>query len=1539
MEILQPYNNDTLQLISDNTDYVFTANDLTSGVIKISIFGDTGLFDSSGDLQENIDFYVKEDELFLKPNEYLDRNNFIEDNYNVQFDFLKRARGSFITANTNFHISQISPSRKEVRISVESFEISNDLRDLISNFMNEDPNGEEEKPYQFNSYLEISRGRLIPINGYAFDEVTNNKRTLILKLNQSLPTDIETLTTDFNISNKFLSSQTETIFFIDREQLSVVGLGLDVDVSFSPNVTQEESSYDNYNEITSSVGLNIVEEINRQQKDLNLNIDYKTFGGHVFFGSAKSKLENFKNKVARMDTLYTQVNSSLAFTDTNNIVEKRKDLFKEINQIKNEFTHYEHFMYNDGQSYSTSSAPGVGGNLAGTNFYNNVDNSFTSIQGQSGFDKVHKKEEDGFIHLFTDVYNVENPPFYNSNDFFYLSFIAKGDTNHVDNKYSLTISGGLANEKYNTIGDSLLGEYPYNNDRQIPFNAWSGSAILNPEVTGSNYQRYIFKAQQNFFRPSDSIIDGVSETFGATSTDWIILSGSTQLSDSLTRGQAIIDISGIYVPYMFPSQVQQDGTINSINFVTASLLPQGDLFPVFAEQTGSKDIFFADIAVTKNNPTNIYPFSKTYRPPNGTYAGSSEWNTWYDDMETIAEDYDDNNIHSLVNNLPEILQTGEDHKVLRDFVNMISEQFDLLRSYIDNYHNIYKLGYKNPNGMPDNLLPIIGNSLGFDLDNPISGSLENYLEGTRGDGANDKKAIASLWTKVLNNLIYIYKTKGTQESINTLLNLYGYDSDSFKLTEYGGSTDEHNPSVVKNNAKNNLKNGLKNVKGNVSFREKKEELRSINLSKKEDKLALDWYSNDAQPNGIEFMFKTTKTNNEQKLLRSSGSEDNWDMRIVPSGSSTTRGKIEFRLNNSLTGSLPIVDNAISMSTEYIDNVNDNKFFNIILQKDIATTSAELTQSYSLFVSRKDGDKIQDIQHISMSSFDTNANKSFITSSGQTSNNFIIGEEMTGSIAEVRAWESVVSMSKFKQHTLNYKSVVSEKATSARDDLVYHFPLSDPPNTSEIKDISSPNKVKNFTKSVSSQPSLDVVKSSVATVKNFSFQVRGGKESLKSDKQFKIGSDLKSVGGLNPNISTLKQPVKAGTNEPTVKTINKIGKTYSYVDAIDSIIINAMSDFEIDDYLDDYDNNGIYDDLLTLRKQLIEERLITVDVVSNLSAVEGHTDNPEFIKKIETLLPAKTKFEFSYEVKNDTLFRSKIKKASLQTELNPNKVIGSANLTEPVLSINFNENKHNVSIDIPTDEFSISALANKNLKEKTINVLADEIDISAMANDKVHSNISTPLDIVNLSDSKNQAVFNVEPNNFTELLLGSKNEFFKNAGTGINNTFFKSGNPGNDGNYNTYNYESRFFFRTIGDIEEFFPVSASYKNRTGTNAKQPFNHHDNFRHFGNRYYVDSGSGYTYNSFFGNDNATEDGRMVGRTLFFKSDSDGNITYPINHYFKVGTSKDMLTNLIYKGTQNDGSNPPNFDKSLDTSPKIPAYTINVGGSDTKKKLKVIR
>ena len=64
--------------------------------------------------------------------------------------------------------------------------------------------------------------------------------------------------------------------------------------------------------------------------------------------------------------------------------------------------------------------------------------------------------------------------------------------------------------------------------------------------------------------------------------------------------------------------------------------------------------------------------------------------------------------------------------------------------------------------------------------------------------------------------------------------------------------------------------------------------------------------------------------------------------------------------------------------------------------------------------------------------------------------FIIGDEMTGSIGEVRAWDTAISMSKFKQHSLNYKSIVGNTATAPRDNLVYHFPLDEGKNATTIK---------------------------------------------------------------------------------------------------------------------------------------------------------------------------------------------------------------------------------------------------------------------------------------------------------------------------------------------------------------------------------------------------------------------------------------------------------------------------------------------------------
>ena len=54
------------------------------------------------DLTQDLDFYISNNQLFLKPNEYLDRGGFSEGNYNLQFDFITRYTESdlFYTGGT-----------------------------------------------------------------------------------------------------------------------------------------------------------------------------------------------------------------------------------------------------------------------------------------------------------------------------------------------------------------------------------------------------------------------------------------------------------------------------------------------------------------------------------------------------------------------------------------------------------------------------------------------------------------------------------------------------------------------------------------------------------------------------------------------------------------------------------------------------------------------------------------------------------------------------------------------------------------------------------------------------------------------------------------------------------------------------------------------------------------------------------------------------------------------------------------------------------------------------------------------------------------------------------------------------------------------------------------------------------------------------------------------------------------------------------------------------------------------------------------------
>ena len=722
--------------------------------IRLSVF-ENALFQEEYNLELNKDFYIKNGEIYLRPNELLDSEGYFEGNYTLQFDFIQRYEGQTL------YLAETSTSRKEIRLRFNETDASplpqvDDVQ--LTNFLNENSNStnidvEPPSEYKFNSFIELTGGTLIPINNYAFDVVTNgvDGRSVILKLNRPLPAGIRNFTTTINIVNKFLESQTEDIYFVDKDQTAEGNSrGLEINRGYLTETTAVDDDVSNYNDLVTG-SLDIVSELKQNKKDINLNIDFSNFKNHVFFGSAVRKLENFRDKVVKLEGLYNQLSASLQISSSDGEVKFRQELFDNIRKEKESFTAYERFMYNDNQQTTINSAPGLGPNLAGNNFKNTYISSDTNyyriLSGSNaeGFEKLHNKSgSNDFVHLFTDNFNVEQPPFFNTNDFVYLSFVLR-NTGSVE---QLHISGGLSNNSFNSdVPSNKYKSYKYRRQEPLPFNTFSGSVLMNPTPTGSHYKRYIFKSQQNYFRPEESVFDLFDVTdYGASSTEIEVLSGSNIQSASTVGGigdgfaYGIRDSSGQQTQYIFPSVVDQNNLSNTFEFITGSFLPQGDLFPVFINE-GTNNSFFTDVRVSYKDPTNVQPFSTIYRPPSGSYDGSDEWNNWYTAQLSTASLYDTNNVHSLVNNLPLTLREGDDHAVLRNFVNMLGEQFDLLRNYIDNYLNFYKLGYTNPNSMPDNLLPVLGDAVGWELLNTIGGSsIEDYATSTAGDEFNLEKS-------------------------------------------------------------------------------------------------------------------------------------------------------------------------------------------------------------------------------------------------------------------------------------------------------------------------------------------------------------------------------------------------------------------------------------------------------------------------------------------------------------------------------------------------------------------------------------------------------------------------------------------------------------------------------------------------------------------------------------------------------------------------------------------------------------------------------
>ena len=221
--------------------------------------------------------------------------------------------------------------------------------------------------------------------------------------------------------------------------------------------------------------------------------------------------------------------------------------------------------------------------------------------------------------------------------------------------------------------------------------------------------------------------------------------------------------------------------------------------PVVAQVTGSYIT-----PVPKTNSTRPYTLVST---------NSAQFNTWYSLVLNKAETYDSYNLNMLNKTIPMHIRYNENNQNMRLFTDMLGHHYDIVWTYINNIHRLYKHEENPKLGIPNELLFSVANQFGWNLvDGKQDKQLWEYLFGTNelgipitgsnsviGDSLSARDITYSTWRRIVNNLPGLLKTKGTARSVKALLSCYGIPESLITIKEYGGPRINRTPVYEKLN--------------------------------------------------------------------------------------------------------------------------------------------------------------------------------------------------------------------------------------------------------------------------------------------------------------------------------------------------------------------------------------------------------------------------------------------------------------------------------------------------------------------------------------------------------------------------------------------------------------------------------------------------------------------------------------------------------------------------------------------------------------------
>ena len=748
-------------------------------------------------------------------------------------------------------------------------------------------------------------------------------------------------------------------------------------------------------------------------------------------------------------------------------------------------------------------------------------------------------------------------------------------------------------------------------------------------------------------------VKGQSTNF--ESLDNIILSGSTSSAELITTylSSSIIDTTDLNIEYVSGSTYIWN---NFVHFSSAKERVDNFVYKVQLIETYENSISASNASISSSVLNDVQERERQLIKKNEILRGldgfekflytSSSYTTntatsitwphngstrivstntivtnWYNNIITLAEDFDIENSNWVRNNIPQYIVNGTENESLLLFLSMIGHHFDNIYFYTKSIERSRGLGYSSRD-ITDKLLFDVLKSFNWDAKNLGADSkLWEYAFGldAGGNEKNTKSAksrTSEVWRRIANNLPYLLKHKGTRKGVYALLACYGIPSSNLSILEFGGPE-------VSETTKSKL------IYDNITTALKFNSGASIEL---------DWNITDkgTKPNTIE-LFVKPEYNSNYTLISGSG----WNVSL--SGSTEALyGNVVFNYDgtNVLTSSLLPIFN--------------DRFFGISISSG----------SNGLKLDIKQAEKERTLFQQSISSS--------AVSNWNSGSTIKIGENYSGSLDEFRLWSDVLNTNVFNEHVSFPEMINGNHISASTTDLYFRLDFEYPKNLAQTASLINVDtniyfaagKTRNDYESGSLIPLYSLNPSALlyASASGFDINVNSGsypfqfepidrsvvleipdlgssrystnKVRFESQTDFN-GNDVS--GGVDLSIKS-RATKKSFDQSPTDS--NRVGLFFSPTKELNLDIAKSLGGINLDNYIGDPSDNykSNYSNLDNLRNYYFE-RFDGRDIYAYINLIKLYEKS--MFEDIKNMLPARVKATTGLLIEPHILERSKI----------------------------------------------------------------------------------------------------------------------------------------------------------------------------------------------------------------------------------------------------------------------------------------------------------